>query len=266
MDGHSKPANQKRWGAIRIPSLICPACRTGRLSLWDASAQVLWCVGCRHWFRLEAGRIRAVPCPPRIRVVARTFMSAWQSHEVILREGLTFRRVLLVIVRDLPLALFSRWPIRSAVGAIAALTLCGLLILRERSADPAAVLSFPPELKQRAPMLTAAWLDGDLASMLAMTDPSRDRDLRRWYAQAIVPKSPPLEDASGIDARDLRTIDVVSVKARDGKADVVMRIGSDFEGDASRAVVVQQQWVERRGVWYFAPRTPPRGRRNPTAN
>ncbi|MBX9788823.1 MAG: hypothetical protein K2Y37_07890 [Pirellulales bacterium] len=215
---------------------------------------------------MEAGRLAAVRSPSRIRVVARSFMSAWKSHEVVLREGLTIRRILRMLGHDLPVWLFHRWPIRVPALALSAATLCGFLILRERSTESGTAPSFPPNLKQRAPLLTAAWLDGDLVSMLAMTDPARDRDLRRWYSQTTVPQPPPPDDASGIDARSIRTIDLVSVKHRDGRASVVVRIGSELAGDAAHAVVVEQQWVERRGVWYFAPRMPARGNRRVPAN
>ena len=166
-----------------------------------------------------------------------------------------------MVGRDLPLWLFHRWPIRAPAIVLTAATLSGFLILRERSTGSGAAPNFPPDLQQRAPLLTAAWLDGDLVSMLAMTDPARDRELRRWYTQTLVPQPPPHDDASGIDVRSLRTIDLVSVKHRDGQASVVVRIGSQLEGDAARAVVVEQQWVERRGIWYFAPRTLARGNR-----
>ncbi len=241
----------------REVQVVCPRCNSTGYVPWDRLDRVLQCAQCESWYRLDslAKMIEISPPDSKLSVSVRTSFSDWRVHDVTVRRQLSpavrwrssWRRLDLIKWVS---GLSGVQSVSFLGGGVAFVILVGWLMTGMLSA--ATETSLPPlpvALEDRAPLLAKAWLAKDLPQMLRLTEPARDRELRRWLASTQAPLVKDLTSSA--------TVEVASVERGKGDAKVSVRI-SQLNGSGSQAdAMLRQTWVQRDGTWYFLPSAPP---------
>lgn len=239
MEGRLNPEEQRRR-YCRL-KLTCPKCGGTGLIRWDRLDSLLHCHGCTTWFRMVGnGRLVSTAAPPiSIRISSRTGLGQWQDRQVPLATGSTGLRHRHPLARGKALQ-------GLALGGLIASLVLGLGILRR--SPSASAIELPHSLEERARLLTEAWLDGDVAGMVRLTDVAQDRALRRWIRE-----TPPPASASHPDPQD-EGMTVLIGQQEDQTAEVLVRItAASVTMREDPGVELRQRWLSRDGDWYFAP-------------
>jgi|GEM_PF-6174598 len=244
----AETADQQRYSQMKL-QLVCQKCGCEGLIPWQQLDRILVCHGCSTWYRLDSRRLVEVEPPAvrnsKIQVEVRSNSSQWREHQVVLTTTRPWR--------PLSFAVLIEW--LSATGlaarciAGAGLLLLALLALMVTNREPAAATIFvmPGGLEERSAVFVQAWLAGDLDRMLQLTEPARDRDLRRWLKKSAAPQQ---EQTTAI-APSVAKVQVSSIKRPDRKsAEVNLRVANAGPG---AELLLKHQWVEKQGVWYFQP-------------
>lgn len=232
----------------------CLKCGAGGAVPWDKLNRVLRCSNCGAWYRVDHdGRLVACAGPSSVTVQVRAGFSSWEDAKVPLRapepEELATRREPDPTLRDILFAGRRRY-VTAAIGLVGALlagfTWRSMGSSAEEVAPPSAEL--PDTLEERAVEFTRAWLHDDMGTMLRLTDPTWDRQLRQWAAKTPVPASL----ASG-DERTT-TIEFVSeTKRPNGVSKVAVRIAVLQGSDGPVERTIESQWKLQRDSWIFCP-------------
>jgi hypothetical protein len=125
--------------------------------------------------------------------------------------------------------------------------ICVPIILLWSSA-PTQVATLPNVLEERVPLWINAWFAQDLPRLLRLTEPSHDRQLRRWVSY-----NPPPDD---YDIGDLLKSEVrlTSIKPRGSQAvEVTAEIIIAGRSGLQKRLLMHQTWRSAAGTWYFVP-------------
>jgi hypothetical protein len=226
--------------------MTCTRCGGTGLLPWSKLDGLLYCRGCRSWFRLDnSARLVEAPSPyRRINRVTAAGPSGWQRSLGELWRG--WAESLLTT-----LAAWGRRPKALACCAAGLVALAAALMFWHRGPGPAvAGPPLPAALEQRAVLMADAWLAKDLSRMLRLTDASRDRQLRRWLSY-----TPPPTGSRNRGAKASK-IEVVSVRQRpQGMAEVSLQLSMADPIQADMKLPLKQTWLNRTGEWFFIPGT-----------
>jgi hypothetical protein len=102
----------------------------------------------------------------------------------------------------------------------------------------------PTALEERARMLTAAWLKGDVVVLLKLVEPARDRELRRWLARQPVPTPLPELEAGQLH---------VAIRSREQNHALVVSSLASADGAGKATRLLSTRWSRRGDHWYFVP-------------
>ncbi len=238
----------------RQVNVVCPRCQAKGKVNWDRLDRLLCCSVCESWYKLSASASLVEVRPPaqRLEVAVRTSFSEWRGHQILLPQPMLKFKTRLRNVRPREwLARLTGWQSSAMLlSSLAVALLVGYAMTQWISSVDASPLEpLPAELNDRAPLLAHAWLEGDLPQMLRLTEPGRDRELRRWLKKT----PPPVAESS----RRQSLVEVASVqRTANAAATVTLNIRLVDVSGASSDAVQRQIWVQRRGTWYFLPAMP----------
>jgi hypothetical protein len=221
---------------------------------WDRLDRLLRCDGCASWYKFSASASLVEVSPPKekINVAVRTLFSQWTDHQLTLPQR---RNVHQQFWRNFqPRHWWARLDGLQSLAFVgstlaAVLLVCWCMTQLAGSVGASVSQPPPPGLDDRVPLLAYAWLDGDLPQMLRLTDPGRDRDLRRWLQKT----TPPVNKES----RQHTLVEVASIDRSPKTAQVVVNIKLVSDGVANSEIVQRQTWVQKNDIWYFLPTLPP---------
>lgn len=217
---------------------------------WDKLSHLLHCRNCDQWYRVDSARLAAVPppAPSELEVAVRGGFSEWVKFQRPARsESLSLRNFFQRGRRWL-----AEHPGRCGGFGLSMVVLISVLLwtaFHDRGAEAKEESPLPGELEARASLLSEAWLAKDTARMLRLTDPSHDRDLRRWLAHTVPPTT--IEETP-LDKRPKVIVQSVLPKGNEW-AEVTVQIDLTPGDVHPRTAAMKQSWVCRQGNWYFVP-------------
>ncbi len=230
--------------------LACPKCGGWKLVAWDNLNHLLHCRNCDQWYRVDSARLAAVPAPApsELEVAVRSGFSEWVKFQ---RPALSKSQTLHNFVQQ-----SRRWLVEhpgrcGGVGLSMVVFVSVLLwaVFHDRGAEAKEESPLPSGLEARASLLAEAWLAKDTTRMLRLTDPSLDRDLRRWLAYRAPPTT---VEETLLDKRPTCLVQSVQPKGSE-RAEVTVQIDLAPGNDHPRTATMKQWWVCRQSNWYFVP-------------
>ena len=233
--------------------LACPKCAGWKFVAWDKLNHLLHCRNCDQWYRVDSSRLAAVPAPAPsdLEVAVRSGFSEWVKFQ---RPALSESHSLRNFVQQ-----GRRWlvehPGRCGGFGLSMVVFVSVLlwaVFHNRGAEAKEESPLPTELEARASLLSEAWLAKDTTRMLRLTDPSHDRDLRRWLANTVPPS---MFEETLLDKRPIFIVQSVQPKGNEW-AEVTVQIDLAPGDDHPRTAAMKQSWVCRQGNWYFVPMVP----------
>ena len=241
----------------RQVKVICPRCRASGCVPWDRLNRVLQCSQCDRWYKIDSlGKLIEIPEPEhKLTVAVRSSFSEWRMHDVTIPRKLTLAERLRTLWRGFrPGKWLSRLSGAQGTALFASTLACIVLVGWSLTAWLSATAEtplppLPAALEDRVPLFTRAWLANDVPQMLRLTDPVRDRELRRWLAHSPPPAT---KDPTGGT-----TVEVAGVERRKADAQVSVRMSLLNAAGNHADTMLSQVWVQRQGTWYFLPSTPP---------
>jgi hypothetical protein len=226
---------------------------------WKNLHHLFFCRGCRQWYRMDGVRLvplpHAPPAPP-LDLSVRTGFSEWREDRFRpLRRGAWAPRA----IRRLSTRHRRFW--LTAISLLLACSMAGVWLVH-RTATCAAHndAPLPEKLEDRVLLWREAWTAGNVAQMLRLTEPSRDRQLRRWLSWHRAPLPSTVELRMG-EARTSLTVEVAAI-AMPGPdlAEVTLQL-RPAESGATQLFAIHQFWTRTSGGWCFFPEVPASARR-----
>lgn len=232
--------------------VVCPRCGGRGLVPWDQLDKFLRCRPCAQWYLIDkSGQLVETSHPATMSVQVRSSFGGWQQATVALPQVTAPNSTPVGAVAGRRRAgLDWSWMAAIGGGVLTGLLALGLLLKPAPEEEVQAAAPLPNALEERSVVLAKAWLQKDLVRLLELTEPSRDRDLRRWIAAA-----PPDVEMVAMAAESLQ-FEVQEVKPRNAEvADVKVRIRGSGAGPGAEHLQ-SQVWMKRSETWFFAPPRP----------
>ena len=230
--------------------VVCPQCGGRGLVPWDRLDKFLRCRPCAQWYLIDkSGQLVETGHPATMSVQVRSSFGGWQQETVSLPQPDARGTAAEASANAGERAGFDRsWLLAIAGGVLAGLLAVAFSLRPAPEEQVQAAAPMPSSLEERALVFAQAWLENDLARLLELTEPSHDRDLRRWTSS----ERPSAEWASV--AAESVEIEVLQIKPRNADvAEVDVRIRATGASGGSKEHAQLQHWTKRNGAWFFTP-------------
>jgi hypothetical protein len=243
LDGQPLQADADRYSDMKI-RVDCRKCGSAGLIPWEQLDRILVCRRCSTWYRAERNELVEVPQPQeaRIQVQVRSHSSGWRNHVAIIVARLPFFIRLRTWILDRAKTPLARWMVAFVVFLV--VTTCFFIVKKDSVPPPP--LELPVALEDRAALFAECLLRRDTERLNSMTDPIQERTMRIWLARG-----------SGVPAKIPDQNTEIKTKilglTRQGNSDECVNVKVSVEGSDGEPKILDQQWIERDGKWYFQP-------------